>query len=126
MTEQVKVNVEITPTAEKFIRRMMRFAKGPGSTFRLNVTPGGCSGYAVAFDVLDAPGEGELVWEQSGMRLCSDQKSCALLEGAVLNFVETLAQTGFVVTTPGKAAECCSSTSAPSSQFVSVSMLAAK
>ena len=50
MSEQAEFNIELTQAAEKFIRRMMRFAAGPEAVFRLKVTPGGCSGYAVEFD----------------------------------------------------------------------------
>lgn len=33
----------LTPAAERFIRRLMRFDGGPGSGFRLAVSAGGCS-----------------------------------------------------------------------------------
>jgi iron-sulfur cluster assembly accessory protein len=122
MAEYVNVNVEITPAAEKFIRKMMRFAKGPEPAFRMLVTPGGCSGYAVTFDLQDAPGADDCVWEKSGLRISSDQKTCTLLDGATLDFSESLRQTGFVVTVAGGNAECCSS----GSKLVSVTLPGAK
>ena len=41
----------VTPAAEKFMRRMVRFSSHPGGGFRLTVSPGGCSGYNSAFTV---------------------------------------------------------------------------
>ena len=83
MTEYVKVNVEITQAAETFIRRMMRFVKGPDAVFRMLVKPGGCLGYAVTFDLLEAPGEEDYVWEQSGLRISSDYATSQLLSSII-------------------------------------------
>ncbi len=120
MTAAHGVTMEVTPAAEKFIRRMMRCSGGPTSGFRLKVRPGGCSGPAVEFDLADKPGKDEIVWEQAGLRLFLDSASCLLVNGAILNFIETRSMTGFVVTGPGGAAQSCSSSS---STFLPVDVL---
>jgi iron-sulfur cluster assembly accessory protein len=122
MSEQAEFNIELTQAAEKFIRRMMRFAAGPEAVFRLKVTPGGCSGYAVEFDLAESPGANEVVWERAGLRLSFDHGTCLLLNGGKVDFIESLSHAGFVVTTPGKSAECCS----PASNLVSVELLTGK
>jgi len=122
MTEYVKVNVEITQAAETFIRRMMRFVKGPDAVFRMLVKPGGCLGYAVTFDLLEAPGEEDYVWEQSGLRISSDYATSQLLKGATVDFIDSLSHTGFVVTIAGGSSNACS----PSSQLVPASLLVAR
>jgi iron-sulfur cluster assembly accessory protein len=122
MAEIVDLDVEMSASAVKFIRRMMRFAASPDAAFRMRVEPGGCSGYAVTFDLAEAPAENEFVWMQDGLRICSDQKTCLLLKGAKVDFLDGIAQTGFAVTTSGGSGAACS----PSSQMVPVSMLAAK
>ena len=49
----------VTPAAEKFMRRMVRFSATPAGGFRLTVAPGGCSGYSSEFSVEAAPHSGD-------------------------------------------------------------------
>jgi iron-sulfur cluster assembly protein len=109
MTQRTEINATLSPAAEKFIRRMMRFANGPEAGFRLKVARGGCSGLAAEFDLQAAPGAGEAVWETAGMRIFLGAESRLLLNGATIDFVETLSHTGFVFTTPGASGSACSS-----------------
>jgi iron-sulfur cluster assembly accessory protein len=104
------MNVTITPSAEKFIRRMMRFGGETGSGFRLAVTPGGCSGLAAEFSVEAAPRTGDAAVTLSGMRFFLPAESRLLLEGVTIDFVETPMQTGFVFHDPKQQACGCSST----------------
>jgi hypothetical protein len=57
------MNLTLTPAAEKFIRRLLRFDGGPSAGLRLRVSPGGCSGIAADFNVEKAPGPGEKAFE---------------------------------------------------------------
>jgi len=117
MSETRPISMELTPSAEKFIRRMMRCA--PNSGFRLKVGPGGCSGLAVEFDLAAEPGANEVVWTHSEMRIFLDSTSCLLLNESVVDFIDNRSHTGFVVTTPGRAAQAC----APASTLVPVDAL---
>jgi iron-sulfur cluster assembly protein len=103
------MNVTITPAAERFIRRMIRFGGGPGSGFRLAVTPGGCSGLAAEFDVQPAPREGDATLEHNGLKLFLPAESRLLLEGVTVDFAETPTQSGLVFHDPKSAGSCCSS-----------------
>ncbi len=119
MSETVKVNAALTPAAEKFIRRMLRFSTGTKTGFRLKIRPGGCSGFAVEFDLAAEPASNEAVWEHAGLRIFLDQQSSLLLDGATLGFQESLAHTGFVVANQNQDAQSCGQASA----FVSVEAL---
>jgi iron-sulfur cluster assembly accessory protein len=109
----------LTPAAERFIRRMMRFSVGADAGFRIKVRPGGCSGFAVEFDLADQPAANEAVWKDSDLRIFIDPASCLLLNEAVVDFVESRSVTGFVVTSPGGPASTC----APSSTLLPVDIL---
>jgi hypothetical protein len=63
------MNVTVTPAAQKFISRMMRFDGAPGSGFRLVVTAGGCSGLSAQFTVDQDPHPGDAVVAISGIRM---------------------------------------------------------
>lgn len=111
----------MTPAAEKFIRRMLRFGGGPESGFRLAVTPGGCSGLAAEFDVEPTPRPGDGVVEINGLRLFLPPESRLLLEGVTIDFADSPTQSGFVFHDPKSTGASCS-TAAPSS-FVALGSL---
>ena len=104
------MNVTITPGAEKFIQRMVRFSGvGPGAGFRLRVSAGGCSGLAAEFSVEAEPIAGDSVVEVNGVRLFLPAESRLLLEGVTIDFAETPASSGLTFIDP-KATSCgCSS-----------------
>lgn len=101
------MSFEITPSAEKFIRTMIRVDGGPGSGFRLAVKPGGCSGLSAEISVLPSPGPGDAVVERNGLKLFLPAESRILLEGVTIDFADTAAQTGLVFKDP-KATTCSS------------------
>lgn len=114
-----QIPMEFTPAAEKFIRRMMRCVSDANSGFRLKVRPGGCSGLAVEFDLAAEPTADETVWTHSELRIFLDSASRLLLNGATVDFTDSLALTGFVVTRPGITVQAC----APASTLVPVDAL---
>jgi len=104
------MDFSLTPAAEKFIRRMIRFNGGPGSGFRLAVSAGGCSGLAAQFDVEAEPRAGDAVFQRGDIRFFLPAESRMLLDGVTVDFVETAVQGGLVFHDP-KAANCgCKST----------------
>ncbi|MBY0579629.1 MAG: iron-sulfur cluster assembly accessory protein [Burkholderiales bacterium] len=112
------MNVTITPGAEKFISRMIRFNGGEG--FRLSVTAGGCSGLASEFSVEAAPMPGDSVVQAGGVKLFLPAESRLLLEGVTIDFVDTPTKTGLSFIDP-KAAPCgCSSSSTASIDIASI------
>jgi iron-sulfur cluster assembly accessory protein len=119
MTMGTEFEMQLTPAAKAFVRRMSRFAAGTESGFRLVVTPGGCSGFATTFDLISRPEASDSVWEFEGLRIFVGQESRRFLDGAIVDFVETLSHTGFVITTDGPAPSAC----APLSKLVSIEPL---
>jgi iron-sulfur cluster assembly accessory protein len=102
------MNFTLTPAAEKFIRRMLRFNGGSG--FRLSVSAGGCSGLAAEFDVEAAPRSNDSVFDYGDIKFFLPAESRLLLDGVTIDFAETATQSGFVFRDP-KSANCgCKST----------------
>ena len=76
------MNIILTPKAEKFISRMIRFnGGGSDAGFRLSVSPGGCSGLSSSFTIEAAPLAGDAVLESNGVKLFLPAESRILLEG---------------------------------------------
>lgn len=100
----------MTPAAEKFVRRMIRFGgAGDNAGFRLLVSAGGCSGLASEFSVEAAPKEGDAVVEVNGIKLFLPAESRLLLEGATMDFVDTPTNSGLSFVTPNAPACGCGS-----------------
>lgn len=94
------MNFTLTPAAEKFVRRMIRFNGGTGSGFRLAVTAGGCSGLAAQFDIEAAPRPGDAVVQHGDIKFFLPAESRLLLDGVTIDFAETPVQSSFVFHDP--------------------------
>jgi iron-sulfur cluster assembly protein len=122
----IQPNVTITPAAEKFIRRMVRFSETPAGGMRLVVTPGGCSGYSAEFTVEAQAMAGDSEMPVADTRLFLPAESRIVLEGLIMDFADTPTKSGLTFTNPNVASCACSSSgdapSAPAPAEVSVSL----
>ncbi|MFK7898369.1 MAG: HesB/IscA family protein [Myxococcota bacterium] len=73
---------------------------------RMKVVGGGCSGlqYQLSFD--DLIREIDTTIEAEGVRVIVDEKSALYLVGSRLNFVDTLAESGFKIENPNASNTC--------------------
>lgn len=105
-------NVTVTPAAEKFIGRMVRFSEHPSGGLRLLVTPGGCSGYNSEFTVEAAAPAGDAELKLgSGVRVFLPAESRLVLDGLIMDFADTPTRSGLTFTNPNAAPCACSSSS---------------
>jgi len=100
------MNVTITPAAEKFIRRMIRFNGSGNDGFRMVMTAAGCSGLAAEFSVEATPRAGDSVVEVNGLKLFLPAESRLLLDGVTIDFSDTPMSTGLTFVNPN--ASSCS------------------
>lgn len=111
------MNITITPKAEKFMRRIVRFGGVPADAgFRLVVAPGGCSGLSAEFSAEAAPKAGEVTFDCNGLKVFLPAESRMLLEGVTVDFVETALESGFSFINPNAASSCCSSSGSSASK----------
>jgi iron-sulfur cluster assembly accessory protein len=73
---------------------------------RISVQPGGCSGlrYQTYFDYEKLYGDAEHIFDGFSLRL--DKMSVPYLEGATLDFVDTIEKQGFVLDNPNAQGSC--------------------
>lgn len=116
------MNIAITPAAEKFIRRMIRFSAAPGGGFRLALTAGGCSGLAAEFEVESEPRPGDAVLDYNGMKLFLPAESRLLLDGVTVDFADTPLESGLVFRDPKSTGSSCG-TSAKAPELVTLGTL---
>ena len=101
------MNIVMTPAAEKFIRRMIRFGGVANGGFRLAVSPGGCSGLAAEISVEAAPKPGEQPFVVNGLKLFLPAESRLLLDGVPIDFTDTQMESGLVFRDPKSAGSAC-------------------
>jgi iron-sulfur cluster assembly accessory protein len=73
---------------------------------RLSVEGGGCSGFQYKFGLADAPEADDIIAETEGVKLLVDSVSLGLLEGSVVEYVESLGGAAFRVSNPQAASGC--------------------
>ena len=73
---------------------------------RIAVQPGGCSGlrYQLFFD--ERTLDGDLVRDFSGLKVAVDRMSAPYLQGAVIDFVDTIEKQGFTIDNPNAGGSC--------------------
>ena len=76
-----------------------------GSGLRVAVRGGGCSGFQYSL-ALDQQREGDLVFEDHGIRLIVDGPSAPYIRGSVVDYTESLQGAGFQVNNPNVVAAC--------------------
>lgn len=98
--------ITLTETAGAKLRALMNEENRENQALRLAVTQGGCSGYSyrMGFDV--GPREGDVVFEQQGIRVVIDPISARFLEGVEVDYVESFMGGGFAIRNP-KAVRTC-------------------
>lgn len=95
----------LTPSAAKRVAWIAQKQAKP-AVLRLSVEGGGCSGFQYKFD-LSAGAEGDdMVSETDGVQLVVDPVSLDLVDGSVVDFVESLGGAAFRVENPNAAAGC--------------------
>jgi iron-sulfur cluster assembly accessory protein len=99
--------VTLTDKAVKAVRRFIKGSGTPEAGLRLAITGGGCSGYQYAMSVQAMPSEGDTVIAcGNGLQLFIDGASMPLLQGATIDFVDNLIESGFTFHNPNAAASC--------------------
>ena len=99
--------LSLTPTAAEKIRELMaEEPDGETMVLRVAIQGGGCSGfqYGLGFDTQAAEGDRELVLE--GVTVVVDPFSIPYLQGATIDFMNGLQESGFKIENPNASSSC--------------------
>ena len=99
--------IEVTPAAAAQIKTLLsEDGKLETHGLRMKVIGGGCSGlqYQLSFDDLVRDVDSEI--PADGVKLIVDEKSALYLVGSVLDFVDTLQESGFKIENPNASNTC--------------------
>jgi iron-sulfur cluster assembly accessory protein len=98
--------VNVTDVAAGKVRSLLEQEGRDDLRLRVAVQPGGCSGliYQLYFDerVLD----GDALRDYDGVEVVVDKMSVPYLEGATIDFKDTIEQQGFTIDNPNAGSAC--------------------
>jgi iron-sulfur cluster assembly protein len=99
-------SITLTQPAAEAVRDLMTKKNLEGYSLRLFVSGGGCSGYQYGL-ALDANVRDEdIIAETDGIKLIVDEVSIKYLQGATVDYVESVTASGFKIINPNAFASC--------------------
>ena len=115
MTEQVDTTtqteirpdgINVSDTAADKVRSLLAQEGRDDLQLRIAVQPGGCSGlrYQLFFDERNL--DGDVVTDFNGVSVVVDRMSSPYLNGAVIDFVDTIEKQGFTIDNPNAGGSC--------------------
>ena len=114
VTEVERKNIEIpkdakvvtlTEHAAAKVKEFIKTDGKEGQKLRISVMPGGCAGYSYGMD-FDQQKQDDIVIEEYGITLLVDPTSASHLLGTVIDFVDSLNESGFKINNPNAVESC--------------------
>ena len=98
--------VILTDVAATKVKSLLEQEGRDDLRLRVGVQPGGCSGliYQLYFD--ERTLDGDLVRDFDGVEVVVDRMSSPYLEGATIDFADTIEKQGFTIDTPNAGSSC--------------------
>lgn len=96
--------VTVTEGAAQKIQELIA-EHGVSMGLRLFIKPGGCSGFSYGM-ALDERRENDRVFEQHGIQVMVEGDSMHLIDGAEVDFADSLSGTGFTIHNPNAVSTC--------------------
>ncbi len=103
--------VSLTPSALTKIKSMMAKDGKEGFGLRFGVLTGGCAGLTYDMSFQKNSYENDRVFEQEGLRVFVNEESAEFVKGIVIDYVDTLKESGFKYKNPNAKSSCGCGTS---------------
>ncbi|CAB4537859.1 MAG: iron-sulfur cluster insertion protein ErpA [Actinobacteria bacterium] len=106
MTEVMTHGVKLTETAVSKVKNLLQAEGREDLRLRVAVQPGGCSGliYQLFFD--ETLEESDAVVDFGGVEVVVDPMSVPYLDGASIDFEDTIQKQGFTIDNPNASGSC--------------------
>jgi iron-sulfur cluster assembly accessory protein len=98
--------VVLTDKAVEMVKDAMQREGLTGYGIRVGVMGGGCAGFQYSMDFEQAPKDGDITVEQSGIKLYVDSMSSMYLQGVTIDYVVGLQGAGFKFNNPNAKNTC--------------------
>jgi iron-sulfur cluster assembly protein len=98
--------VQLTENAVGKVREILDAQEPKPAGLRIAVVGGGCSGFSYSMAFENTPNMLDKTYNFSGLKVFIDQASMLYLEGAEVDYVETLEGSGFKFSNPNVKSTC--------------------
>lgn len=106
ITDRREDQINLSPVAATKVKSLLEQEGRDDLQLRISVQPGGCSGlrYQLFFD--ERTLDGDVVTDFDGVSVVVDRMSVPYLNGAVIDFVDTIEKQGFTIDNPNATGSC--------------------
>jgi iron-sulfur cluster assembly accessory protein len=106
MSQTIESGISLTEQAQGKVRTLIAAEGRDDLRLRVAVQPGGCSGliYQLYFD--EQMADGDVVTDFDGVEVIIDKMSVPYLDGASIDFEDTIQKQGFTIDNPNAAGSC--------------------
>ncbi|HSU72786.1 MAG TPA: iron-sulfur cluster assembly accessory protein [Candidatus Binatia bacterium] len=104
--KEIKKDIHVTEKAAQKLVELMQAEKKAGYGLRLEVVPGGCSGFSYNLDFDNQAKEGDTIFNQHGVTIYIDANSMSQMTGSKLDYVDGLQGSGFKIDNPNAHSSC--------------------
>ncbi|MDO5287297.1 MAG: iron-sulfur cluster assembly accessory protein [Actinomycetia bacterium] len=98
--------VVLTDVAAAKVKELMEREGRDDLLLRVAVQPGGCSGLRYQLEIDEQTFDGDVINEFGGVKVAVDRMSAPYLNGAEIDFADTISQQGFTIDNPNAASSC--------------------
>ena len=98
--------IALTDKATSKVAELIGAEDEDGLALRVAVRPGGCSGFSYEMFFDSEVATDDKIQEYGDVRLICDTSSAEMLEGATLDYTESIQETGFKITNPNAERTC--------------------
>lgn len=98
--------IQLTPTAIGKVKEILNAQDPVPAGLRIAVVGGGCSGFSYSMAFENQPGLLDKTYDFDGLKVFIDQASMLYLDGAQVDYVETMEGSGFKFNNPQVKSTC--------------------
>ena len=98
--------VQLTPVAVTKVKEILSHQNPVPAGLRVAVVGGGCSGFSYSMAFENTPSMLDKTYAFDGLKVFVDQASLSYLDGAEVDYVETLEGSGFKFNNPNVKSTC--------------------
>ncbi len=98
--------ITMTEKAAEKVKNLQQQEGKPGYALRLRVVGGGCSGYSYSMDFEKDPAEGDVTFENQGVKIFVDPKSLPMVDNCQVDWADALTGAGFTIQNPNAKGSC--------------------
>jgi iron-sulfur cluster assembly accessory protein len=98
--------IQLTPTAVTKVQEILNSQEPKPAGLRIAVVGGGCSGFSYSMAFETNPGMLDKTYNFEGLKVFVDQASLLYLDGAEVDYVESLEGSGFKFNNPNVKSTC--------------------